>query len=323
CKSRTGTKTGLRARGPRVLHGRSGTSTGARAAPTKARKPAPRNAWHDSFITVWGPSSQLIRDAPMRFRPGRPGAEDPAPRDGQGPARADVLRAVLVIGVTVSLVVLVMRAFSVTCPPERPCLTLAELEEGVPLPEAIELLDRDGELLAEVAGPLRRALEPEDVPPLLAQAYVAVEDRRFWDHGGVDVRGVFRAAVRNVRAGEVAEGASTIPMQLVRTLWSESLREAGPWRRKVIEAMTAPRLIDALGHERVLTLYLNSIYLGNGIYGVERAAEYYFGTGVDSLDLAEIATLVGMTPGPERFEPRRHPERARARRDVVLHTLEA
>ena len=132
-----------------------------------------------------------------------------------------------------------------------------------------------------------------------------------------------RAACRNVRAGGVEEGASTIPMQLVRTLWSESLRDVGPWRRKTIEALTAPRMIDRLGHEEVLTLYLNSIYMGNGIYGIERAAHHYFGEGVDELDLAEIATLVGMTQGPERYEPRRHPDRTRVRRDVVLAILAA
>jgi penicillin-binding protein 1A len=215
------------------------------------------------------------------------------------------------------------RAFTVSCAPEEPCVSLEALADGAQLPEAIEILDRNGATLAEVAGPLRRALAPEEIPRLVREAFVTAEDRRFWDHGGVDARGVLRAAVRNVRAGGVEEGASTIPMQLVRTLWSESLRDVGPWRRKVIEALTAPRVIDVLGHERVLTLYLNSIYLGNGIYGVERAARHYFGKPVAALELHELATLVGMTPGPERYEPRRHPERARARRDAVLGLLAA
>ncbi|MDZ7778722.1 MAG: transglycosylase domain-containing protein [Gemmatimonadota bacterium] len=217
--------------------------------------------------------------------------------------------------------VTVTRTFSVSCAPEEACLTLTELEAGEPLPEAIELVGRDGSTLAEVAGPLRRSLDAEEIPELVRDAFVAVEDRRFWDHGGVDGRGVMRAAFRNLRAGEVEEGASTIPMQLVRTLWSESLRGVGPWRRKVIEALTAPRLIERLGHERVLTLYLNAIYMGNGIYGIERASQHYFGKGVDALDLGQVATLVGMTRGPERYEPRRHPERARARRNVVLGIL--
>lgn len=221
---------------------------------------------------------------------------------------------------TVSTVA-VTRTFTVSCPEGSACVTLEELANGAPLPEAIEILDREGAIMAEVAGPLRRSLETERISKLVRDAFVAVEDRRFWEHGGVDARGVLRAAFRNVRAGGVEEGASTIPMQLVRTLWSESLRDVGPWRRKTIEALTAPRMIDRLGHEEVLTLYLNSIYLGNGIYGIERAARHYFGERVEDLDLAEIATLVGMTQGPERYEPRRHPERARVRRDVVLAIL--
>lgn len=225
-------------------------------------------------------------------------------------------------GVTILVLASVVRGFSVSCAADAPCVTLQELAAGTPLPEAIELLDREGETLAEVAGPLRRALADSVIPERVRQAFVAVEDRRFYDHGGVDARGVMRAAMRNLRAGEVEEGASTIPMQLVRTLWSESLRDVGPWRRKMIEATTAPRLIDRLGHERVLTLYLNSIYMGNGIYGIERAAQHYFGAGVAELDVGAMATLVGMTQGPERYEPRRHPERARARRDVVLGILE-
>ena len=233
------------------------------------------------------------------------------------------LPAILGGGAAVLLVVLILlsRAFSVSCPADADCLTLRELREGEPLPEAMHVYDRDGELIAEVGGPMRRALSPEEVPELLAQAFVAVEDRRFWEHGGVDARGVLRAAVRNLREGGISEGASTIPMQLVRTLWAESLRDVGPWRRKVIEARTAPRLIEDLGHARVLTLYLNAIYMGNGIYGVERASRHYFGVGVDSMSLGQIATLVGMTRSPEFYAPRRHPERARTVRGVVLATL--
>lgn len=228
---------------------------------------------------------------------------------------------VAAVGAFVAGIVAVSHAFSVFCPPDTQCVTLRELRNGAPLPEALRVYDRRGELLAEVAGPLRRALPPDRIPKLLSEAFVTVEDRRFWSHEGVDVRGVMRAAVRNVREGDITEGASTIPMQLVRTLWSESLREVGPWRRKVIEARTAPRLIEELGHDRVLTLYLNAIYLGNGLYGVERASEYYFGVGVDELSVGQIATLVGMTRSPEYYEPRRHSERARELRNVVLALL--
>lgn len=218
-------------------------------------------------------------------------------------------------------VLVVFRAFSASCPAGASCVTLGELQDGGHLPEAIHVYDRFGDPLADFGGPRRHALPEERIPERLRQAWVAVEDRRFWSHEGLDVRGIVRATVENLRSGGIAEGASTIPMQLVRTLWSESLSDKGRWRRKVIEARMAPKLIDELGHERVLALYLNSIYLGNGLYGVEAAARHYFGKPADSLDLAETATLVGMTRAPERYEPRRNPERARARRDVVLGVL--
>lgn len=222
-----------------------------------------------------------------------------------------------------SSVVVLSTVFSVSCPDGTECVTLGDIRRGAPLPAADRVLDRNGALLAEVGGPLRRALPRERIPDLVADAFVVVEDRRFWSHEGVDAWGVLRAAIRNLRSGGLEEGASTIPMQLVRTLWSESLRDVGPWRRKVIEARTAPRLIAELGHERVLTLYLNSIYLGNGLYGVERAARHYFGVGVDSLEVHQVATLVGITRSPELYEPRRHPDRARRVRDVVLTRMAA
>jgi membrane peptidoglycan carboxypeptidase len=217
--------------------------------------------------------------------------------------------------------VAVLMSLSVSCAGASRCVTLGELAAGSSLPEAVRIRDRNGALLAEVGGPLRRSLRASEIPERVARAFVAIEDRRFWEHEGIDARGVLRAALSNLREGEIAEGASTIPMQLVRTLWAESLQDVGPWRRKVIEARTAPRLVAELGHERVLTLYLNAIYLGNGVYGIERAARHYFGVGVSDLDLGQIATLVGIARAPEYYDPLRHPERARQIRDLVLSTL--
>lgn len=214
------------------------------------------------------------------------------------------------------------RFSSVPCADTSECVTIAELVDGASLPEAAHLYDREGGVIADVAGPFRRTLASEDIPDLIRDAFVAVEDRRYWDHGGIDLIGVARAAVRNASVGGVTEGASTIPMQLVRTLWSEPLSRVGPWRRKAIEARTALRLIDELGRDRVLDLYLNGIYLGNGIYGIGRAAEYYFGTGLDSLDVGQVAVLVGMTRAPELYDPHEHRERATNLRNAVLRVLE-
>ncbi len=213
------------------------------------------------------------------------------------------------------------RLFSVDCGDAPGCLTVDQLAAGQALPEAIHIYDRRGELLADVAGPLRHSLSVDEIPPVLAEAFVAVEDRRFREHEGVDIQGVVRAAMKNVTSAGISEGASTIPMQLVRTVWAEQLRDANPWRRKLIEARSAPRLVDALGRDGVLALYLNAIYLGDGVYGVEQAARHYFGTSARELSHAQIATLVGITRGPEYYHPVRRPKRVIERRNVVLGVM--
>ena len=217
----------------------------------------------------------------------------------------------------------VLRATELSCPPATPCVTVEELAAGAPLPQTLRIYDREGGLLARVGGPRRRSVPMDRIPEELVDAFVAVEDHRFWSHGGVDPVGVIRAGARNLATRELREGASTIPMQLVRTLWAASLRDAGPWRRKLVEAVHGPRLVDELGRERVLNLYLNAIYLGDGVFGVEEASRHYFGTGVADLSLAQMATLVGMTRGPERYDPRDHPGRARVLRDAILEGLAA
>lgn len=238
------------------------------------------------------------------------------------PERIFAALAVMVLMAGVGLIGL-DRHFSIHCPDDLPCVTIDQLADGQGLPEAIRIHDRNGDLFAEVAGPRRHALTTDEMPQLLADAFVLIEDRRFHEHEGVDARGIARAIVRNLAEQDISEGASTIPMQLVRTIWAESLRDVGKWRRKVIEARTAPELIERLGHERVLTLYLNAIYLGNGTYGVDRAARYYFGVPATELSTAEMATLVGMTRSPEFYDPRRHPDRAHAVRQVVLQRMES
>ncbi len=201
-----------------------------------------------------------------------------------------------------------------------PCVTVDALLRGAPLPEAIHLYDRNDAAIAEVAGPRRRTGLGE-VPTRVAEAFVAVEDRRFREHAGVDLRGVARAAVRNLRGADLHEGASTIPMQLARSVWAEALAHVGPWRRKLFEVRTAKRLVGALGHDRVLEMYLDAIYLGDGVYGVQQASRHYFGVPPAELDLAQTALLVGMTRSPERLDPVDHPDAARARRAVVLDLL--
>lgn len=201
------------------------------------------------------------------------------------------------------------------------CPTVADVASGRVFGEAIHIYDRVGAPLASVGGPRRRFVRYEEIPPLLRDGFVTVEDRRFWKHGGVDYHAVGRALVSNLAEGSVVEGASTIPMQLVRTIWSGPLSSVGPWRRKLIEARMAPRLVARLGHEGVLELYLNGIYLGDGTYGVGSAARHYFDRPLDSLDISQVALLVGLARTPGRYNPRLHPARAERRRNVVLSMM--
>lgn len=198
---------------------------------------------------------------------------------------------------------------------------LASLRTNSPYDEALTLYDHQGASLAVVGGEKRFTVPYDSIPALVRDAWVAIEDRRFRQHDGVDWLGVGRAVWANLSSGGVAEGASTIPMQVVRTVWTRETAEMSRWGRKVFEARMAPELVEVLGHDRVLDLYLNGLYMGEGVYGAGAAARHYFGRSLSELDLAEVATLVALGKTPARYNPREHPERARTRRDLVLASL--
>jgi penicillin-binding protein 1A len=159
------------------------------------------------------------------------------------------------------------------------------------------------------------------VPRHVRAAFIAVEDRRFYYHHGVDWRGAARALVRNVSRGDVSEGFSTITMQVVRNAFVPRLAQERTLRRKLIEIRLAYRLERALTKQQILALYLNVIYLGNGAFGVEAASRDLFGKSVDRLTVAEGATLAALARGPSLYAPRRHPDRAVTRRNLVLTVM--
>jgi penicillin-binding protein 1A len=161
----------------------------------------------------------------------------------------------------------------------------------------------------------RQEVPLERMPEVLRDAVVAIEDERFWDHKGVDLRAVLRALGTNAAEGEIAEGASTITMQVVKNTLTGG---ADTLEAKVREAALAFELERNYTKEFILELYLNTIYFGNGAYGVQAAAHQYFGKPVDQIGLAEAALLAGMIQSPNRFDPFDFPQEATARRDVVL-----
>lgn len=188
------------------------------------------------------------------------------------------------------------------------------LEESAPSVGTKVYAD-DDELLTEFQPEKRIFVPLQQIPPHLRNAVIAVEDARFYSHFGVDLRGILRAAYANVRHGRVVEGGSTITQQLAKVLFLTPDRS---FSRKVKEALLAVELERRYSKDRLLELYLNQIYLGHGVFGVEAAARMYFGKSVPELSLAEAALLAALPRSPGHYSPFEHPEVAHRRRAFVL-----
>jgi penicillin-binding protein 1A len=204
------------------------------------------------------------------------------------------------------------------------CAPVSDLEKYQA--EGSELLDASGKPFATLSTENRRTVSLDSVPAYLPNAFVAVEDRRFYQHGGVDwtrMGGALRSTLGGmVGGGGGMEGGSTITMQLARNLFPEAL----PYtersiRRKVMEIRVARQIERAFPKQKILELYLNHIYLGEGAYGVDAAARTYFGKPASELTLAEAATIGGLGQLPSRRNPREDRDAARTRRNVVLRAM--
>jgi 1A family penicillin-binding protein len=200
------------------------------------------------------------------------------------------------------------------------CPTTAQIQAFRPS-EGSRVLDRSGKPIGRLTYVRRINVSLKDIPRSVRAAFIATEDRRFYYHEGVDWRSAGRAVLRNLSEIGVREGFSTITMQVVRNAFLPHLSGERSLKRKLIELELARRLEHTLTKQQILEMYLNVIYLGNGTYGVEAASRDLFGKNVGRLTLAEAATLAGLAKGPSLYAPRRHPERARARRDLVLSLM--
>ena len=187
--------------------------------------------------------------------------------------------------------------------------------------EGGRIVDRNDRFLGRIAIVRRVNVPLDDIPLHVRQAFLATEDRRFYQHNGLDWRGLFRAAATNVRHLGVREGFSTITMQVARNSFLVKMRSGRTLRRKLIE-LRLTRLIEGeLTKDQILELYLNLIYLGNGMNGVEAASRDLFGKHVSKLTLEEGAVLAALPKGPSAYTPRDHPERALRRRNLVLSLM--
>jgi membrane peptidoglycan carboxypeptidase len=184
------------------------------------------------------------------------------------------------------------------------CPSIDILEDYTPR-QTSKLYAADGRFIAEI-GLERRTLVPlRDIPVVVRQAFQITEDKRFYQHAGIDWIRVFGAGLHNIRSGGYGQGFSTLTMQLARNVFPERISREKTLVRKLKEAKVARAIEAKYSKDKILELYLNQIYLGNGAYGVETAAQRYFGKSVRDLNLAEAATLAALPKAPERYNPRR------------------
>lgn len=199
-------------------------------------------------------------------------------------------------------------------------ITLPDLEAATRLKRGptAALLDRDGAFIASYGELHGEMTAVAALPSYLPRAVVAIEDRRFYEHGGIDPIGVARAIVVNVTSGRMRQGASTITQQLARNLLLTNERSFG---RKLREALLALKLERRFGKDQILTIYLNRVYFGGGAYGVDAAARRFFGKPAKDVNLWEAALLAGSLQAPSRLAPDRNPEGAAARARLVLAAM--
>ncbi len=201
------------------------------------------------------------------------------------------------------------------------CPSIAQIYAFEPK-EATRIYAADGSLLDQLALERRTAVPLSALPAHLPQAFVAVEDRRFWDHPGVDLLRTSRAAVEFLFEGYDVAGASTITQQLAGNMFSESVnRRVLSIRRKLKEMRVALALEQAYTKREILQAYLNQINYGDGHYGVQSAAHYYFGKDAAELNLPESATLAALPRAPQTYSPIHNPDRSLARRNLVLELM--
>src|SRR3990170_107759 len=234
--------------------------------------------------------------------------------------RSVARRAVLLLAVGAVLAVLAAAAattltgaaaFASSC-------TLSSLEP-VAIGQNSFVYAADGSLLGSIpAEKNRQPLQLDEMSPWLGKATVAIEDRRFYEHGGLDYEGILRAALKNVEKGEIVQGGSTITQQLVRNLYIGNERSL---KRKVKEACLAVKLERAFTKDEILETYMNQVYYGNHAYGVEAASQTYFSKHARDLGLVEAALLAGLPQAPSIFDPFQRPDEAVRRRNAVLRAM--
>jgi len=248
------------------------------------------------------------RDTPERCTPGRKPAARSSAKKRFGWVRP-VLSLFVVIG-------LLAAGWLVMIARDLPSIDTLDLDP--PRMGGLVFLDHEGRTIARRGAGHGREARVDDLPDYLIDAVLAVEDRRFYDHMGIDLRGTTRALIANLRAGRVVQGGSTITQQLAKNLFLTPERTL---TRKVQEMMLAFALEARFSKDEILSLYLDRVYFGAGAWGVEAAAQRYFGRDARDLTLGEAALLAGLLKAPSRYSPASDTARAAARATVVLDLM--
>ncbi len=222
--------------------------------------------------------------------------------------------AVLAIGIVAGLVTFAI--LKSTYQQRADEFNLADIEK---MESATLVYDRNGELVGKFFLQNRIPVPGDQISPMMTKAVVAAEDNRFYEHDGVDYWGIARAALKNYRSGRIKQGASTVTQQLARNSFDMHERT---YKRKLIEIFLSNRIEKNFSKEQIMTLYLNRVYFGSGLYGVEAAARGYFGVPAKDLTVGQCATLASLLKNPNRLSPWNNPEGARASRNFVLGRMQ-
>ncbi len=199
-----------------------------------------------------------------------------------------------------------------------PSLPQAETIRDIPLQIPLRIFSRDGYLIEEIGQHRRLLVDYDEVPAHVVQAFIAAEDRRFFEHPGIDYRGVLRAAIQLLTTGQVESGGSTLTQQLARSYF---LNLDQTMERKFKEAALAVQIENEFSKEQIMELFLNKMFFGQRAYGVSAAAQVFFDKELEDLSIAEAATLAGVLPAPSRYNPVRSADSATIRRGYVLDRM--
>ncbi|CAM5270493.1 penicillin-binding protein [Bacillus safensis FO-36b] [Bacillus safensis subsp. safensis] len=181
-----------------------------------------------------------------------------------------------------------------------------------------KIIDQNGKELTSMYSENRDPVSLKEVPDKVAKAFVAVEDKRFYEHHGIDAQSISRAVYRDILAGGKVEGGSTITQQLAKNIF---LTNDKTFLRKTKEVIIAINLERDYSKDKLLEMYLNQLYFGHGVYGIQAAANYYFSKDVKDLTVSEGASLAAMPKAPSSYSPVLHPDKNKQRRDTILNLM--